>query len=92
MAVEAVVDTAALALLDAPDAVRTTPAPAGLEAERLGVLAHASAELQGVYLGDLGLVDPAAHGVRGPADLLHRTAGVPVWQARRDAGTARGSP
>ena len=43
MAVEAVVDTAALALLDALDAVRTTPAPAGMEAERLGVLAHASA-------------------------------------------------
>ena len=89
MAVRAVVDTAALALLDALDAVRSTPPPAGLEAERLGVLAHASAELQGVYLRELAAVDAAAHGARGAADLLHDTAGVPLWQARRDHGLAR---
>ena len=89
MTVGAVVDTAAVRLLDALEEVRSTPAPAGMEAERLGVLAHASAELQGVYLRELAAVDAASHGARGPADLLHDTAGVPIWQARRDHGLAR---
>ncbi|MCW2608523.1 MAG: endonuclease [Frankiales bacterium] len=89
MAVEAVVDAPVTALLDALAAVRTVPAPAGQEAQRVALLAHASAELRGVFLDELGRVDPAAHGARNPADLLAQTAGVPVWQARRDAGLAR---
>jgi HNH endonuclease len=88
VAVQALVDVAALGLLDALDAVRTTPAPAGLEAARLAVLAHPSAQLRGVFLRDLASVDAGAAGARSAADLLVAEAGVPVWQARRDAALA----
>lgn len=92
MAVAALVDQPVAALLDALDAVRSTPAPAGLEAQRLAALAHASAQLRGVFLRDLAAVEPAAHGARNPADLLTDHAGVPAWQARRDASLARRLP
>jgi HNH endonuclease len=88
MAVQGLVDDAGLALLDALAAVRDTPAPVGLDAERLGLLAHASAELRGVFLRELGRVEPAAHGARNAADLLVAVAGVPVSVARRDAALA----
>ncbi len=89
MTVEAVADLPLTALLEAVEAVRSTPAPAGQEVERLSALAHASAELRGVFLRDLGRVDAQAHGARNPADLLAEAAGVPAWQARRDTGVSR---
>ncbi len=91
MAVEALVDAPVRALLAALDAVRSVPAPVGGEADRLASLAHASAELRGVFLRDLAAVDPgtlARAGARNGADLLVQGAGVPVWQARRDWAVA----
>lgn len=88
MAVAALIDLPLTALLDAVEAVRSTPAPLGQEAERLSALAHASAELRGVFLRDLGSIDAATHGARNAADLLVQAAGVQVSQARRDAATA----
>src|SRR3712207_8517627 len=40
------------------------PISVGMEAARVGLLAHASAELRGVYLRDLGAVDPTLEGAR----------------------------
>lgn len=87
------VDEPARLLLAAVEAVRSTPAPVGMSAARLAVLAHASAELQGVYLQAVATADvdgtAAEHHCRGAADLLSQTAGLPVSQARSDAGLAR---
>lgn len=93
MVVTAVVDTPAVLLLDALDAVRTQPAPAGQVPSRLAALSHAQAQLRGVYLRELAAAEaagePAAHGCRSAADLLVDTAGLPAWQARKDAALAR---
>lgn len=88
MVVAAVVDAPVVALLDALHAVRSTPAPSGQEAERVAALAHASAELRGVFLRDLAAASPAEAGVRNAADLLVQHGGLPAWQARRDAALA----
>ncbi|MCW2605756.1 MAG: putative endonuclease [Frankiales bacterium] len=88
MAVAALVDGPVVALLEALEGVRTTPPPVGQEAARVAALAHASAELRGVFLRELGAVSPQEHGARSAADLLEQHGGVPAWQARRDAGLA----
>ena len=80
-------------LLQGLDAVRDTPAPLGQVPARLGVLARAAAELQGVYLRALDRADRdgehRAAGCRSTADLLVDTAGLPVSQARSDTALAR---
>ncbi|MCW2777984.1 MAG: hypothetical protein JWN17_1709 [Frankiales bacterium] len=88
MAVGALVDTAATQLLAGLEAVRTVPAPLGQHAARLSVLAHAAAELQGVYLRELAATSPEEAGCRNVADVLVDHAGLPVWQARSDAALA----
>ncbi|MCW2606993.1 MAG: putative endonuclease [Frankiales bacterium] len=85
MAVEALADGPVLRLLAALEEVRSTPAPVGLAAARVALLARASAELRGVYLRDLAQLDPAAEGARNHADLLADLSGLPVAQARKDA-------
>ncbi len=93
MAVEALVDAPSALLLQALEAVRSTPAPLGQVPSRLAVLAHAAAELQGVYLRELDAAERAgahhAAGCRSAADLLVDAAGLPVSQARADAAQAR---
>ena len=93
MAVGVLVDAPAVLLLQGLDAVRDTPAPLGLVPARLGVLARAAAELQGVYLRELDRAErDGAHraaGCRSTADLLVDTAGLPVSQARSDTALAR---
>ncbi len=92
MVVAALVDTPVLALLEALSAVREQPAPLGRTPARLGLLARATAELQGVYLRDLDTAvrsgDVEAAGHRSAADLLVAEAGLPVQQARADAALA----
>ncbi len=88
MAVSVLVDGPAVALQDALNAIRETPAPLGQVPARLTLLAHAVRELQGVYLRELAAVDPAAEGVRSVADLLVDAAGLPVTAARADAALA----
>ena len=93
VAVGVLVDAPAVLLLQGLDAVRDTPAPLGLVPARLGVLARAAAELQGVYLRELDRAErDGAHraaGCRSTADLLVDTAGLPVSQARSDTALAR---
>lgn len=93
MTVAALVDAPAALLLDGLSAVRNTPAPLGQTPSRLAVLAHAAAELQGVYLRALDQAErdgeALAAGARSTADLLVDAAGLPVAQARADAALAR---
>ncbi len=93
MTVEALVDAPAALLLQALEAVRETPAPLGQVPGRLTVLAHAAAELHGVYLRALHEAERdgehLAAGCRSTADLLVDAAGLPVSRARADAGSAR---
>ena len=93
VAVGVLVDAPAVLLLQGLDAVRDTPAPLGLVPARLGVLARAAAELQGVYLRELDRAERdgthRAAGCRSTADLLVDTAGLPVSQARSDTALAR---
>lgn len=93
MSVEDLVDEPVALLLAAVAAVRDVPAPLGQVPTRLAALAHASAELRGVYLRDLaraeGDGEPAVAGCRSIADLLVEHAGVDVSRARADARQAR---
>lgn len=88
MTVAALVDEPVGRLLDALDELRSTPAPVGLEAARVGLLARAQAELRGVYLRDLARLDPATEGARNAAELVADRSGLPVTLTRQDAGLA----
>jgi hypothetical protein len=93
VAVEDLVDEPVALLLAAVAAVRDVPAPLGQVPTRLAALAHASAELRGIYLRDLAQAErdgaPSAAGCRSTADLLVEHAGIGVSRARADAGQAR---
>ncbi len=86
------VDEPAALLAAAVDAVASTPPPLGQTVARLRVLAQATAQLHGLYLQAISEADAdgtaGEHDCRGMSDVLSGPVGLPVSQARTDAGLA----